>query len=89
MIIFPVVLYILFSSLSNLIKSILYKPPHDELKLPPGMKIMSDIKKSGNKYKGTVTIDYTVKINKKFPVEAENDQDLIKKYNEIIAKYKF
>lgn len=73
------------------IRKIFEKPPiSKEIKIPDGMRVDSEIKKEGGKYTGVVKITYTktIKIvNKPHPIEADTEEELNKKYQEIINKY--
>ncbi len=73
------------------IRKIFEKPPiSKEIKIPDGMRVDSEIHKEGGKYKGVLKITYikTIKIiNKPHPIEASTEEELNKKYQEIINKY--
>lgn len=90
MVVLPLFFFILVNWVYEFMKDLISKPQIGELKIPDGMKVEGNIKKEGGKFKGTVNITYTqtIKIiNKPHPVEAATEEELQKKYQEIINKY--
>lgn len=90
MVILPLFFFILINWVYEFMKDLIGKPEVKELVIPDGMKVEGNIRKEGGKFKGTVNITYTqtIKItNKPHPIEADNEEELQKKYQEIINKY--
>jgi hypothetical protein len=85
----PFLMYFIFYYIVQFVKSIFKEDITKELNTPPGMKLIKDIKKNGGKYSGYITIEYNPKIKKSFPVEAKDEEELMKKYQEIINKFRF
>ncbi len=90
MVILPLFFFILINWVYEFMKDLIGKPEVKELVIPDGMKVEGNIRKEGRKFKGTVNITYTqtIKIiNKPHPIEADTEEELKKKYQEIINKY--
>jgi hypothetical protein len=91
LVVLPAFFFLILIFIFDTIKKFLQGTPlSKEIKIPDGMRVDSEVRKDGGKYKGVIRITFTQTIrivNKPHPVEANTEDELNQKTQDIINKY--